>query len=80
MKTAPSFCACFYLLFTVCFYCHIVVFSKPIRTAAYCRVSTDREDQEGSYDMQVRYFTDMINQKTIAWCLRASTATRARAD
>ena len=31
-----------------------------IKTAAYCRVSTDREEQEGSYEMQVSYFTDKI--------------------
>lgn len=31
-----------------------------IRAAAYCRVSTDKEAQEGSYEMQVRYFTDLI--------------------
>lgn len=33
---------------------------KPIRTAAYCRVSTDKEDQKGSYEMQESYFTDLI--------------------
>lgn len=32
-----------------------------IKTAAYCRVSTDLEAQEGSYEIQVQYFTDMIN-------------------
>ena len=32
-----------------------------IKTAAYCRVSTDMEAQEGSYDLQVSYFTDLIN-------------------
>ena len=31
-----------------------------IKTAAYCRVSTDLETQNGSYELQVAYFTDMI--------------------
>ena len=31
-----------------------------IKTAAYCRVSTDMETQNGSYELQVAYFTDMI--------------------
>lgn len=31
-----------------------------IKTAAYCRVSTDMETQSGSYEMQVTYFTDLI--------------------
>ena len=34
---------------------------KKIKTAAYCRVSTDKEVQEGSYELQVAYFTDLIN-------------------
>lgn len=34
--------------------------NKLIRTAAYCRVSTDKEAQEGSYEMQEIYFTDLI--------------------
>jgi DNA invertase Pin-like site-specific DNA recombinase len=32
-----------------------------IRVAAYCRVSTDSEDQLQSYHSQVRYYTDLIN-------------------
>ena len=34
---------------------------EKIKTAAYCRVSTDMEAQEGSYELQVAYFTDLIN-------------------
>lgn len=34
---------------------------EKIRTAAYCRVSTDREMQEGSYDIQEKYYRDLIN-------------------
>ena len=31
------------------------------RVAAYCRVSTDNEEQLQSYRSQVRYYTDLIN-------------------
>ena len=31
-----------------------------IRVAAYCRVSTDTEDQMNSYHSQVKYYTEMI--------------------
>ena len=33
---------------------------KKIRTAAYCRVSTDLEEQEGSYEIQVDYYRNKI--------------------
>ncbi len=33
---------------------------KKIRTAAYCRVSTDRETQDGSFELQESYFEDLI--------------------
>lgn len=33
---------------------------KKLRVAAYCRVSTTLEEQEGSYDAQVSYYTDKI--------------------
>ena len=33
---------------------------KTIRTAAYVRVSTMQEEQEGSYDIQAEYFTEKI--------------------
>ena len=32
-----------------------------IKTAAYCRVSTDKEAQDCSYELQVSYFTELIN-------------------
>jgi len=35
--------------------------SKRLRVAAYCRVSTDQEDQLHSFDAQVNYYTDYIN-------------------
>lgn len=34
----------------------------PLRVGAYCRVSTDREDQANSLASQKRYFTDYIEQ------------------
>ena len=30
-----------------------------IRVAAYCRVSSNKDDQEHSYETQVRYFTNL---------------------
>ena len=35
---------------------------KLKRVAAYCRVSTDSEDQLQSYHSQVKYYTDLINE------------------
>lgn len=32
-----------------------------VRTAAYCRVSTELEEQEGSFDIQMDYFRDKIS-------------------
>ena len=34
------------------------------RVAAYCRVSTDSEDQLQSYHSQVKYYTDLINENS----------------
>ena len=40
---------------------------KPVkgrqRVAAYCRVSTDHEEQEGSFRNQVTYYTELIERK-----------------
>ena len=33
-----------------------------LRVAAYCRVSTNDEDQIKSYESMVRYYTDMIKK------------------
>ena len=33
-----------------------------LRVAAYCRISTDLEEQQNSYEVQVEYYTDYINQ------------------
>lgn len=37
---------------------------ERLRVAAYCRVSTDSEDQLSSYKSQVQYYTDLINGKS----------------
>ena len=34
---------------------------KQVRVAAYCRVSTDHEEQQNSYQVQIAYYTDLIN-------------------
>ena len=39
-----------------------------LRVAAYCRVSTDSEEQLTSYKMQKKVYTEMIQEKK-EWCL-----------
>ncbi|MDY6305587.1 MAG: recombinase family protein, partial [Oribacterium sp.] len=39
---------------------------KKIHVAAYCRVSTDSDEQEESYDAQVKHFKEEL-QKNPAW-------------
>ncbi len=34
-----------------------------LRVAAYCRVSTEQEEQQNSYEVQIAYYTDLINRK-----------------
>lgn len=41
---------------------------ERLRVAAYCRVSTDKEDQISSYKSQVDYYTDLIKKKK-EWAL-----------
>ncbi|MEN1969196.1 recombinase family protein [Lentibacillus sp. N15] len=41
---------------------------ERLRVAAYCRVSTDTEDQLSSYKSQVAYYTDLI-RKNAEWVL-----------
>ena len=36
---------------------------RPKKVAAYCRVSTDREEQEHSFETQKQMYTDMIMRK-----------------
>ncbi len=42
--------------------------AKTLRVAAYCRVSTDDDDQLNSYEAQVDYYTQKIND-TDGWIL-----------
>ena len=39
---------------------------KPLRVAAYCRVSTDSDEQAGSYEAQIEHYTTKI-QSTAGW-------------
>lgn len=36
--------------------------SKLLKVAAYCRVSTDEEEQKNSYQAQIEYYTEKINK------------------
>ena len=36
--------------------------SKRLRVAAYCRVSTDEDEQINSYKAQIEYYTEKINK------------------
>ena len=36
---------------------------QQLRVAAYCRVSTAEEEQQNSYQVQISYYTDLINRK-----------------
>ncbi len=36
--------------------------AKKLRVAAYCRVSTDNDEQLNSYNAQVNYYTNLIQQ------------------
>ena len=52
--------------------------AKTLRVAAYCRVSTDDDDQLNSYEAQVDYYTQKIND-TDGWTLAGDTAGLIRA-
>ena len=41
---------------------HEMQSSGPLRVAAYCRVSSDSEDQLHSYASQIQYYTEYIGQ------------------
>lgn len=45
-----------------------VIEKEQLRVAAYCRVSTDMEEQESSYEAQVTHYTDLI-ERTPSWTL-----------
>lgn len=35
-----------------------------LKVAAYCRVSTERESQQSSISLQIRYYTDLIQNNS----------------
>ena len=35
---------------------------RKLRVAAYCRVSTEQEEQQSSYAAQIAYYTDKISK------------------
>ena len=41
---------------------------RQLRVAAYCRVSTDSEDQLSSYRSQVAHYTELIERTADADC------------
>lgn len=50
-----------------------------LRTAAYCRVSTEQEEQLNSYEAQVDYYTHYIktNPSTFLWGFTLIEVSRA---
>lgn len=38
---------------------------KNLRVAAYCRVSTEEEEQQSSFEIQVEYYTNKIASQLI---------------
>lgn len=66
---------------------HERVEQKKMRVAAYCRVSTLLEQQEGSYEAQVDYYTEKINSNPNWKCAgifaddgKSATQTKKRDD
>ena len=46
------------------------IIEKRKRVAAYCRVSTDNEDQANSFESQQRYFKQYIERNPDWSCMR----------
>lgn len=66
---------------------HMRVEQKTLRVAVYCRVSTLLEQQEGSYEAQVDYYTEKINSNPNWKCAgifaddgKSATQTKKRED
>lgn len=51
---------------------------RQLRVAAYCRVSTEQEEQQNSYQVQIAYYTDLINRKK-EWTLAGILPTKGSA-
>ena len=45
---------------------------RPKRVAAYCRVSTDKEEQEHSFETQKEMYTDMVKYFQCKNCVGSS--------
>ena len=39
---------------------------RRLNVAAYCRVSTEQEEQQNSYQVQIAYYTDLINKNKVS--------------
>lgn len=39
--------------------------NRRLNVAAYCRVSTDQEEQQNSYQVQIEYYTNYILQQEL---------------
>ena len=52
------------------------VVQRQLRVAAYCRVSTDDEEQLTSYEAHQNYYTDKIMTNR-EWTMAGSSQTRA---
>ena len=50
--------------------------TKQLRVAAYCRVSTDEEEQLSSYEAQCEYYTDKIMSNK-EWTMAGFSRTKA---
>ena len=47
---------------------------KPkLRVAAYCRVSTDSDEQATSYEAQVEHYTEYIQKNPDSYCNKRKT-------
>ena len=49
---------------------------RPKRVAAYCRVSTDKEEQEHSFETQKEMYTDMVKYFQCKNCVGSSLKTK----
>lgn len=49
---------------------------RQLRVAAYCRVSTEEEEQQSSYEAQCTYYTDKIMTNP-EWTMAGILLTRA---
>lgn len=48
--------------------------NRKLRVCAYCRVSTDMDEQAGSYENQVELYTEKIQSKSLVAHFISSSA------